>query len=570
MKVYEMPLTIDNTDIQSCYIFTDNVWSGSEAVRYEDVGAYSLRDADYILNTLDDMFGSSYWRTATQGRYNRVNSTFMLEYVSALIEQYWAGKTNFKALETVYTTDTVIANDMDLDSTTFTSDTTATNTGSVIVGTDSPIRYSIIVASDALTFSFPVFPENAVVNGKFNMTTDMKYNSVSMTIYMPTHGDWYIQCYTSGLQYSVPQSWCDVLDGKDANPANTDPYSGGGGQSSEPGGGGGAGNSDNYDPTSDPNPIPNLPTVTAIDTGFITLYNPTIYELKQLATYMWAGAFDVDAFKKIMADPMDTIIGLSLVPVNVPSGGSRAITVGNISTGISMTTASAQYVALDCGSIAINEQWHSYLDYSPYTKISIFLPYIGDHPIDIDLFQGTNMGVVYHIDVLSGACVAFITANNRVVYQFSGQCAVSIPVTSKDLTQTIMNLCQLVAGGVGVVATGGMSAPVTASMIAGGATALANTANNVVASKPRFAKSGSLSGSNGLMGTQKPYLIAERPKLCAPASQNAYTGYPSYVTAKLSSLSGFTQIQDIHLENIACTETERAEILNSLRGGVIL
>lgn len=569
MKVYEMPLSVDNTDIQSCYIFTDNVWGGSEFLRYEDVGDYTLNDADYILNTLDEMLGSVLWRKATQARYNRVNNVFMLEYVSALIEQYWYGKTNFKALETVYTTDTVLANEFVLDSTTFISNTTAYNTGSVSVGLSSPITYSILVAPNTLTFSFPVFPENAVVNGKFNMPSGMKYNAVSMSIYMPTNDDWRIQCYMSGYQFNVPASWSEVLDGKDAKPADNDPYAGGG-QPSEPGGGGGASNSDNYDPTSDPNPIPSLPSLTAIDTGFITLYNPTIYELKQLASYMWAGAFDVDAFKKIMADPMDTIIGLSIVPVNVPSGGQHSITVGNISTGISMTTASAQYVTLDCGSIAINEQWHSYLDYSPYTKISIFLPYIGDHPIDIDLFQGTNMGVVYHIDILSGACVAFITANNRVIYQFSGQCAVSIPVTSKDLTQTIMNLCQLVAGGVGVVATGGMSAPVTASMIAGGATALANTANNVVASKPRFAKSGSLSGSNGLMGSQKPYLIIERPKLCSPTAQNTYTGYPSYITATLSSLSGFTQIQDIHLDNIPCTETERIEILNHLRGGVIL
>lgn len=354
---------------------------------------------------------------------------------------------------------------------------------------------------------------------------------------------------------------------KDKDPYSDGPQTGG---PSTPGGGPGTGGSDNWDPNSDGNPVPSLPSLSAADTGFITLFNPSIAELKSLANYMWSGLFDMNAYRKIMADPIDTIIGLSIVPVNVPSGGSYPVTVGNISTGVSMTKATSQYVEVNCGTVTLSEYWKAYLDYSPYTKVSIYLPYIGSQEIDIDLIQNQTVGVVYHIDVLSGGCVAYVTSGGNVIAQFSGECAVSIPITAKDLTQTIMNLCQLVASGVGAVASGGMSAPVTAASVGEGVTAMSNTANNVVANKPTFPKSGSISGANGLLAGQIPYLLIERPKQCSPARQNNYTGYPAYITRRLSDLRGFTQVQDIHIDNINCTEEEREEILNLLREGVML
>lgn len=384
----------------------------------------------------------------------------------------------------------------------------------------------------------------------------------------------YLLSIVSNVQTLIATEYVSKYNGTEGTrqpvPDN-DPYSDDddtGGSSGD--GGGGDTGEDNYSDDSDPNPVPNLPSLTAVDTGFITLYTPTKAQLQALASYMWGSLFDITTWKKVLADPMDAIIGLSIVPVNVPSSGASAVTVGNIATGISLNKASAQFIEIDCGTVTITEKWKAYLDYSPYTRVSIFLPFIGSQELDVDLIQSTTLGVKYHIDILSGACVAFITTNGNVIAQFSGQCAVSIPITSKDFTQTIMALGSLVASGVGVVASGGMSAPVSGAMIAGGVTALANTANNVISGKPTFAKSGNMSGSNGLMGSRKPYIIIERPKQCAPARQNTFTGYPSYVTRGLGTLSGFTQVQNIHLDGIPCMDAERDEILQLLREGVIL
>lgn len=357
-------------------------------------------------------------------------------------------------------------------------------------------------------------------------------------------------------------------------PDPSDPFSNGGTTEGTGGPSGGSGGG-NFDHTSDPIDIPSLPTLSAVDTGFITLFNPSAAQLRDLATYMWSNPlFDLDAWKKIFADPMDAILGLSIVPVNVPSGSAAPVTVGNISTGVSMTKATAQYVEVDCGSLNVSEFWGAYLDYAPYTKCEINLPYCGIHPIDIDDIMGKTVTVKYHIDILSGACTAFVKCGDSVLYEFVGQCAASIPITGDNWTNVINGVMQIAASVGSMVATGGLAAPVTGANAVesvGKAVAIdASIASTIMSMKPAIEKSGSLGGVGGMLATQKPYLILSRPRQALPVNQNTFTGYPSYITFVLSDLSGYTEIESIHLENVPATSAELDEIITLLKGGVIL
>lgn len=342
---------------------------------------------------------------------------------------------------------------------------------------------------------------------------------------------------------------------------------------SEPGGGDGE-----FDDPVEPVPIPDPPSISAADTGFITIFNPSLSELRSLANYMWSDLFSVDSFKKVFANPMQAILGLSIVPVNVPSGGNKEVVVGNIGTGVNMTVASKQFISLDCGSLRIKGHWNGYLDYEPYTKTFLYLPYIGLHPISTDDIMGRTLHIVYNIDILSGACTAFLESDNVVLYQFLGQVASSIPITGDNFTNVINGVLNI-AGSVGaMVATGGFSAPASIAAQGLGAayqaghyiSAGASIAQDVMNMKPSIEKSGSLSGTGGIMGTQKPYIIMLRPNPAIPGGQNQYQGYPLYITARLGELNGYTEVESIHLENIPCTEKEQEEILQYLEGGVIL
>ena len=339
-----------------------------------------------------------------------------------------------------------------------------------------------------------------------------------------------------------------------------DPYNPGG--SSGPGGGQGS-----FDPSGDDVTIPALPTLSALSTGFISLFTPTIAELNNLSSYMWNNdLFSLDTWKKIFANPMDAILGLSIVPVAVPSAGQVDVTVGNISTGVSMTKASAQYVTVDCGSVTIPEYWGAYLDYDPYTKMELYLPYIGIVPVKADDIIGKQIHVAYHVDILSGACCAMVQCGNSILYTYNGSCAMQIPVSGVDMTTAISSVISATASVAAMLATGGAGSLLGGAITAG---AITNTANSVMNAKPTVQHSGSMTGPGGQLGVQTPYFIVTRPRQCVAENQNNLVGLPAFFTVTLGDVSGYTEVEDIHLSGIPATVDELQELENLLKGGVI-
>lgn len=361
-----------------------------------------------------------------------------------------------------------------------------------------------------------------------------------------------LYCVQNPLSRSLANAFLDLINMAPA-PSSVDPYEGGG--TTDSGGGDG-----DYDTSSDIISIPSLPSLTVSNTGFITLFNPNALELRDLAAYMWSNLFDLNGWKKIFADPMNAILGLSIVPVAVPTSGSAAVTVGNISTGITLPLVSTQYVTLDCGSITVNEYWGAYLDYSPYTKADIYLPYCGIHAIDIDDIMGKTVNVVYHIDILSGACCVYIKSGDSILYTFIGQCSSSIPITGDNWTNVINGVLSAAVSVGSMVATHGISTGKELPKLA---------SNAINSPKPTIAKSGAMGGTGGMLAYQKPYLIITRPRQALPKGQNQFIGYPSFVTVELNSMRGYTEIESIHLENIGATDKEIKEIESILQSGVI-
>ena len=366
--------------------------------------------------------------------------------------------------------------------------------------------------------------------------------------------------YTS-LSSSVLQ-WLDSLEDyeRPTPEPEEDPYNPGG-ESGEEGGEG------DFDNTSDEIEIPDLPTAsTVINTGFITLYDANIYDLNDLASYLWsANGLDLETFKKIFADPISAILGLSIFPCS-PEITTQDVNVilGNIDTGVGMRKVTNQYRRYDMGTLNLNEYWGGYLDYSPYTSVEIYLPYIGTRTLNADDVMGKALHLVYNIDFLSGSCCAILEVGGTVLYQFMGQCSCPVPVTGRDMTNLVNGVMSVVGAGVGtLVATGGNAA-------LAGASAIGSLASHVTSSKPKIEKSGAMGGMGGMLGVRKPYLVVTRPRQALPASQNTYTGYPSYMTCMLGDLVGFTVMETVHLQDMSATDEEKAEIDRLLKTGVVL
>lgn len=382
-----------------------------------------------------------------------------------------------------------------------------------------------------------------------------------------------------------------------------------------------------------------LPEVSAVGTGFISLWCPTEQQMLNLSAYMWnADVLTLDFWRKLVADPIQLVYGLNIIPLDLRTIGivgqtPDTVVVGAISTGIKMDYLTSQWVELDCGTIDIDESMlGSYLDYDPFTKVDIYLPYIGYRPLRVDDIMPGTIQLKYRVDLLTGACVAQIksTKSNEhddtldsIIYQYMGNCATQIPVTASQYADAVRSAITTAAAvgtiavlagtgaGAGVAAAGaeimpgtqpagllsgpgmvpvdselgaGMarysqmtSAPSVAES-GGGASTLkqagiihsaASAGGNVMGIKPSIERSGAIGGAAGMLATQMPYLVFTRPRLAHPEDQHKYTGYPAFMTRTLSELSGFTQIQAIHLEGIPCTANELAEIDALLKSGVI-
>lgn len=363
-----------------------------------------------------------------------------------------------------------------------------------------------------------------------------------------------------GLDFSKKNKVIKTYD--EDNPYNKDlPTSGtGGGDGTLPSGG-----LDSVDPAE----IPDLPSVSAASLGFITMYNPTVSQLNNLANFMWSDAFDLNTYKKLFSDPMEAIIGLAIVPVSPSVGGSKNVHFGSIDSGINMSYLSTNYVKLDCGSVSIEKYIGCFMDNDPYTKISIYLPFIGIRQLSADDVIGGSIHVVYNIDVLTGACACFIEHSERgVLYSYNGSCITNVPLTAVNFSGAIQNAVSACLSGVSVMA--GMAtgaAPITAMGVTGLLNSAANTALN---SKPSVQRSGNLGGSAGIMSIQKPYVIIERPNLSVPDDVQHYAGQTANITALLDNVSGFTMVEYVHLHDIDATNDEIKEIESLLKAGVIL
>lgn len=351
------------------------------------------------------------------------------------------------------------------------------------------------------------------------------------------------------------------------NPYSDDGFAGDGG------GNGTIDHQSDEDGTSDSGGIGSL----IAQSGLVKVYNPTVSELSAFNTFLFSGISDslIAVLKKLTSEPMQYIISLMMYHFSPSTSASQHIMFGGIDSGVGAAVVSSTTKKIDCGTLTIPTQFKSFLDYNPNSNVSLFLPYIGFVTLNIDEVIGSAVTVVYNVDLLSGACICEVHISRsarsssddtirRILYTFSGNCAMQLPLSSIDqrgLVDSILNI--------------GSSA-VSGAVSGGGAGAVAGAVSGALQSittEKQSVHHGSGIGSNmGYMGKQVPYFVLGRPITCIPVNFGAFEGWTSGKRATLSSLSGYTEIDTNTLwtDNIPCTEAEAAEIKTLFNNGVYL
>lgn len=284
-----------------------------------------------------------------------------------------------------------------------------------------------------------------------------------------------------------------------------------------------------------------------------SIYNPTLEQVNQFGSWLWSSNF-VEQLKKLFNDPMQAIIGLHKVYSPVQTSGQGTIKCGYLDSGVQSKLVSEQYVTVDCGSVDLQEYFGNVFDYPPYTEVSIYLPFIGVRHLDPSDVMRSTISVIYHIDVLTGACLAEVNvqrdAAGGTLYTFSGDAAVRYPVSSGSYMG-------IVSGLIGVAT----------SMVSGN---LLPALGGVTRLHTNVDRSGSFTGNAGAMGSKVPYLIISRPQTAMADQFETLSGYPSNTYTPLSACKGFTQVKYCHVENLNATDAEKQEIEQLLKEGVIL
>lgn len=306
------------------------------------------------------------------------------------------------------------------------------------------------------------------------------------------------------------------------------------------------------------------PTIGITSSGMISLFNPSMSELSALNDVLWSEDF-ITNFRKMISDPIDGIISLHAVPISPSTSGRVNVRFGNYDSGISMRKVANQYGTFSCGSILVNEHFNNYLDYAPYTKLNLYLPFVGFVPLNTNEVMGSSLAVNYNIDYLTGECIAQVSIYkaglNAVSYVYNGNMGMELPITGANYSRFYSSI----ARGVLTLGVGAMTGGTGALVMTAGSTAL----NVAQSAGGDIQKSGAISGNAGFLGDFTPYLITTYPTPNMPTNFNSIEGYLANKRVNLGSISGYVRIKEIHLKGFTkATSEELSEIESLLKTGV--
>lgn len=286
-----------------------------------------------------------------------------------------------------------------------------------------------------------------------------------------------------------------------------------------------------------------------------TVYVMTETRLKQLASFLWSDDF-FQNIKLLNNSPIENIVSCKVMPCTA-SGTDSPITLGNVSTGVNGDKTSSS-MRVQIGSLSIPKYYNSFLDYAPYTKLTIFLPFIGFKELDTNVFMGKTLKLYYVFDFITGAVKAQIFANDIYCMSFDATAGIDIPITASNRAQVEASYIKSALSVGGSIASGN---PLVA---VGGLLESANA-------QYHYNTQGTFSPSCGFHDTRLAYVIYDRPTAQYPTTYNHNCGKPCLLSRNLGSVSGYTEVdKGIELSGIPCTESERKEILDLLTTGIFL
>ena len=276
--------------------------------------------------------------------------------------------------------------------------------------------------------------------------------------------------------------------------------------------------------------------------------------------------------------PLDHIVGVYQAPFNIPDfsncGSLANIFVGKYDTNVQGMPLLNQGSYSTTGIIAskyIEPSHNNFLDYEPYTSLSLYLPFCGSCNLDANLFVGKTVNVDYYFDIFSGDVIANVYANSSLYKTLSGNFTISQPITSQNVglqkdtvIKGAVGIATNMLGTAGFAMSGNISGALSGAV--GATISSISTYTHLNGISPVATKGG---GGRSIFYTCKNIILYKSTAIENHGAYEKYKGKVCNYDSKLSECHGYTVVDNPHIE-IKCTNTEKDEIKKLLEEGVIL
>lgn len=250
---------------------------------------------------------------------------------------------------------------------------------------------------------------------------------------------------------------------------------------------------------------------------FFTIYEPTNANMKKINDAIFINAADgttinvqqyFSSYKKFYC--------------KIPVAGYKQLKGGRYDFGEQAPYVKEHTIVVDCGSVEIPEQNQSLLDYSPFSRLTIYLPFVGFQELDDKVVVGHTLKVQYTVDVLSGRCLA------------------QLFVDSTDLKS-----CFAEYGGT-----------IAADEIFG-----TDNGYNYYGAYELM--------TNMQLGELSCYVLIHT-KIPLEGDIVNYKGLPTNEIVRVGDVTGFVKYSSIHVDGMTATDSEKSEIESLLMSGIFV
>lgn len=258
-------------------------------------------------------------------------------------------------------------------------------------------------------------------------------------------------------------------------------------------------------------------------------------------------------------------------------------------------TSSAEVTRDKIFETIIWKRYNNFLDYEPYTRMSLYFPFCGMKELPLATFMGHNIELYSVINHRTGEIEVIICVDEKQWGNMTGNCSEELQLSANKSIEYIKTKLQLqqrlddtgfgmVTSILGNAAGATISAAhgnLAGAIIQGGsALASANKGIDDIANI-KFQLNHL---PNKIVNLQKgsptiqvcdylfPYILIQRPVLMSGYNSELYgktTGFATLENRMKSSLRGYTEATNPILDGISCTETERNMIIKALQEGCI-